>query len=286
MPAPEAPRRGSTVDIGGRGLRIVRAGPADGPLCILEHGAFGCASDWAVVQAQLAAKGIRSLAYDRAGLGDSDPGPAPRDGEAIVDDLERLLRALDESGPLLLAGHSMGGLMVRLEALAWPERTLGVVLVDAVTPAILDDPGGAKFVLTYVRAMRWVTLAAKAGAMRLYAKLAGDLIGLDPEASADKRRIYGTGSHAIGAAAEVVEWPATSKAAAAADFDTRLPIAVVAAGPVDGPRAWLKTIQARPAEASTHGYVEHVSAASHASLLGPCYADAIVRGIEHVLAKA
>src|SRR6185503_6844969 len=63
--------RGEFVDIGGRRLRIVRAGPAQSarPTVVLEHGAFGCASDWQVVQDRLAAKGLRSLAYDRAGLG-------------------------------------------------------------------------------------------------------------------------------------------------------------------------------------------------------------------------
>lgn len=283
MSSVEIPRRGALVDIGGRRLRVVQAGPAEGPLCVLEHGAFGCASDWAVVQAKLAEKGVRSLAYDRAGLGASDPGPAPRDGAAILDDLAKLLAALGETGPLVLVGHSMGGLMVRLEALAWRERTLGVVLVDAVTPAVLDHPAGLKFVTAYVRAMRWVTLAARGGAMRLYAAFAGDLIGLDPEASADKKRIYGTSSHAIGAAAEVAQWPRTSAAAAKADFDPALPIAVVAAGPTDGARAWLKTIQSGPAEASAHGYIEHVTEASHASLLGRRFADAIVRGVEHVL---
>jgi pimeloyl-ACP methyl ester carboxylesterase len=289
MPQSQAIRRGALVDIGGRRLRIVRAGPPkgshDSPLCVLEHGAFGCASDWAVVQARLAAKGVRSLAYDRAGLGDSDPGPEPRDGRAIAADLAALLAALNETGPLVLVGHSMGGLMVRLEALAWPERTLGVVLVDAVVPAILDDPAGLKFVTAYVRAMRWVTLGARAGGMKLYAALAGDLIGLDPEASADKRRVYASRSHALGAAAEVVQWPATSRDAARSAFARDLPIAVVAAGPTDGARAKLKELQAGPAEASAHGYVEHVTDASHASLLGTRFADAIVRGVEHVLAS-
>ena len=51
--------RGEKVDIGGRSLRIVRAGPAasDQPLIVCEHGAFGCAADWAVVQEKLAARG-------------------------------------------------------------------------------------------------------------------------------------------------------------------------------------------------------------------------------------
>ena len=62
--------RGEQVDIGGRRLRVVRAGaPTDAPMIVLECGAFGCAADWAVVQDRLAAQGLASLAYDRAGLG-------------------------------------------------------------------------------------------------------------------------------------------------------------------------------------------------------------------------
>ena len=144
---PSAPRtlsfRGELIEIGGRSLRVVRAGPADArPLVVLEHGAFGCAADWAVVQERLAAKGFRSLAYDRAGLGHSDPGPTPRDGRAIVSDLAALLRTLDERDPVVVVGHSMGGLMVRLFALTHPDRVLGVVLVDAVTPDMMKLPGG------------------------------------------------------------------------------------------------------------------------------------------------
>src|ERR1700744_3591098 len=128
---PKAPPRGEMVDVGGRRLRVVRAGPkGERPTIVLEHGAFGCASDWAVVQERLAAKGLASLAYDRAGLGHSEPGPKPRDGRAIVSDLAAVLRELNERGPIVLAGHSMGGLMVRLYALTHPEQVLGVVMVD------------------------------------------------------------------------------------------------------------------------------------------------------------
>jgi alpha-beta hydrolase superfamily lysophospholipase len=64
------------IDIGGRRLRLVRAGErSDKPVVVLECGAFGCAADWAVVQERLARRGLYSLAYDRAGLGYSDPGP-------------------------------------------------------------------------------------------------------------------------------------------------------------------------------------------------------------------
>jgi pimeloyl-ACP methyl ester carboxylesterase len=291
--APEAgaavirPARGDYVDIGGRRLRVVRAGPAEGgPLVVLECGAFGCAADWAVVQERLAAAGLRSLAYDRAGLGYSEPGPKPRDGEAVFADLSALLSALGEPGPYVLAGHSMGGLFVRMFALKRPRDVLGVVLVDAVTPEVLDARLLAAGVHTYRRAMRVVGAGARLGFMRPAALFIGDLIGLAGEASVEKRRIYGDRRHTRWAAEEVQSWPTTSvQARAAGSFDPDLPVAVVTAGaPPQGRR--LKAIQSAPALASRKGYVDHVAGSNHASLLGLRFADPIVRGVEHVLGAA
>lgn len=279
------PYRGEMVDLGGRGLRIVRAGPpSTRPTVVLEHGAFGCAADWAVVQERLAAKGLASIAYDRAGLGHSDPGPQPRDGRAIVFDLAALLREIDEDGPVVLVGHSMGGLMVRLYALTHPEQVLGVVLVDAVAPEVLSHPIGAKAVQTFSRALNLVSHGARLGIMRPVAALAGDRIGLTPEASAEKRRIHGSAPHARGAADEVEQWPRTSAQAAAGDLPPGLPVAVITAGAVTVTA--LKEVQMIPAVASENGYIEHVAGAGHANLLGRRFADPIVRGVEHVLAAA
>ena len=275
--------RGERIDLGGRALRVVRAGPAaGGPTIILEHGAFGCAADWAVVQDKLAAKGLRSLAYDRAGVGHSDPGPVPRDGRAIVADLAALLRATDEPGPYVVVGHSMGGLMARLFALTHPERVIGVVLADPVTPDIMRTAAGPRVVRAYGRTLRWVSRGARFGMMRPVALVTGNLIGLTGEAAVEKRRIYGSGSHARGAAEEVAQWPVTSDQAAQADLPPDLPVAVVTAG-AESRAAWLKAIQVAPALASRRGYVEHVAGAGHASLLGRRFGDPVVRGVEHVL---
>ena len=88
----QAAWRGAMAELGERRLRYVLAGPdaSPRPLVVLEAGSFGFSADWAAVQAKLAAEGLRSIAYDRAGLGQSDPGPAPRDSRAIVTDLEAL----------------------------------------------------------------------------------------------------------------------------------------------------------------------------------------------------
>lgn len=279
--------RGERVDIGGRALRAVRAGPAASqlPLIVCEHGAFGCATDWAVVQEKLAARGLRSLAYDRAGLGHSDPGPAPRDGRASNDDLEALLRALGETGPILLCGHSMGGLMVRLFALERERPLAGLVLVDAMTPDVLGLPGGSAAIAGFGRLLQLASHGARFGLMVPVSLVSGNLIGLPGAAALEKRRIHAAAPHARGAAAEVLLWPETSRMAGAAELPPDLPVAVVTAGSHRGREA-LKRIQEVPAERCRSGYIEHIAAASHANLLGPRHADAILRGVDHVLGAA
>jgi pimeloyl-ACP methyl ester carboxylesterase len=278
-----APWRGEIIDLGGRGLRVVRDGPrGPGPTIVLEHGAFGCAADWAVVQERLAKRGLRSLAYDRAGLGHSDPGPKPRDGRAIVADLAALLREIDEPGPYVLVGHSMGGLMVRLFALTHPDQSAGVVLVDAVVPDIMKTRGGLQAVRAYGRALKWVSYGARLGMMKPVARVTGNMIGLTGQAAVEKRRIYGLGSHAHWSAEEVAWWPATSDQCSEAEFPPEMPVAVVTAG-AEKSAPWLKALQAVPALGSRFGYVEHVAGARHASLLGVHFADPIIRGVEHVL---
>src|SRR3974390_1282415 len=187
-PSQRPPFRGEKIDLGGRALRVVRSGPRSSrPMVLLEPGAFGCAAEWAVVQERLADKGLHSLAYDGAGLGWSDPGPAPRDGRAIIADLAALLRELDEAGPFVLVGHSLGGLVVRLFALTHPDRSVGVVLVDAVTPDIMKTTAGPSAVRAYGRALRWVSHGARFGMMKPVAAVTGNMIGLSGEAAGEKR---------------------------------------------------------------------------------------------------
>ncbi len=281
------PPRGELIDIGGRRLRVVRAGErSDKPVVVFECGAFGCAADWSVVQTRLAERGVYSLAYDRAGLGYSDPGPAPRDGKAIAADLEALLAHLGETGPLIMVGHSMGGLLLRVFVGRNRDRVQGVVLVDAVTPEAIETPVAARAIHSYRRAMRIVGHLSPTGFMRPVSLVIGDLIGLEPEASAEKRRIYGSATHARWAAEEVQNWPDTSaQGREIGPYDPALPVAVVTAGATRLPPT-LKAIQAAPARSSQHGYIADVAGAGHASLLGKRFADPIIDGIDHVLAAA
>jgi pimeloyl-ACP methyl ester carboxylesterase len=74
---------------------------------------------------------VRSCAYDRAGLGRSEPGPLPRTMAQEVFELHALVEAARIRGPLVLVGHSIGGLLVRLYASRHAADVAGVVLVDA-----------------------------------------------------------------------------------------------------------------------------------------------------------
>lgn len=84
---------------------------------------------WALVQPEVA-RTTRACAYDRAGLGYSDPAVLPRSPVAIAQDLHALIRAADLPRPLILVGHSLGGFNVKLYAALYPEDVAGMVLVD------------------------------------------------------------------------------------------------------------------------------------------------------------
>jgi pimeloyl-ACP methyl ester carboxylesterase len=277
---------GTYVDIGGRQLRLVCAGPAQSerPTVWMEAGAFGLAADFAAIQEKLTAKGIRSCAYDRAGMGWSDPGPEPRDSDAIVGDLEKLIAASGERGPFILMGHSMAGLNTRLFAGRNPDKVAGLVLIEATTPEQIDSPGTAKFLGPFTTVSRIAAVSATVGTTLPLYYIAGDRIGLPPQASAEKRHAYVSGRHARTAANEVVNWPrSAAEARLAPPYDARWPVAVIVAGSRGlGPEA--NDARRVPERASRAGYFEAVAGASHTTILGQVYGDAVVRGVEHVLA--
>jgi pimeloyl-ACP methyl ester carboxylesterase len=282
--APPKPR-GRMIDIGGgRSLRAVIEGPAEatGPLVILEAGAFGLAADWAAVQAKLARRGVRSLAYDRAGLGFSRPGPEPRDGAAVVHDLERLLTHIGEHGPFVYCGHSMAGLHARLFVAHNRRRVVGVVLVDATTPEAMESPAVSGFVEHFARASRLAAWGAGAGLLTpLSGTPLGDFIGLDGAAGAEKRWAFASATHNHWAAKEVECWAATARLGIeAGPFDPALPVSVILAGGAT-PVAGFRAVQTAPAHSSRRGFVDQVHGASHATMLNDDFADAVIRGIDH-----
>jgi pimeloyl-ACP methyl ester carboxylesterase len=104
------------------------------PTLVLES---GLGSDWEIwkkVQPTLA-NTTRVCSYDRAGYAYSDPRPGPRDADHITEELHSLLLRAKVTGPIVMMGHSLGGLFIRDYAARFPKEVAGLILIDAVTPS-------------------------------------------------------------------------------------------------------------------------------------------------------
>ena len=105
---------------------------------VMEAAASAPWSEWRNVQPELS-QITRVCSYDRAGHGWSEPRSTERDVERIVHDLHSLLDKTGVKRPIVLAGHSAGGLYVREYAREFPSEVIGVVLIDSSSPNQFDD---------------------------------------------------------------------------------------------------------------------------------------------------
>ena len=279
---------GEFVDIGGRHLRLVCAGPESArPVVWFESGAFGQAEDFAVVQSRLVQEGVRSCAYDRAGLGFSDPGPRPRDGAAILADRDALIARAGVTGPFVVVAHSFGGLHARLWTASRPGEVAGLVLIDAAQPEGIEAPGAEVWVRRFGQFARVASGAAALGLLKPVAVFAGDQIGLPPAEAALKKRTFGSARHNRWSAAEVITAFETGRQALdAGPIPPALPVAVITAGPEQAERSAWSDARTAPARNSRAGSVGNVAAASHASILGRQHAEVVVQAVLRVLADA
>ena len=116
------------IDIGTHCLFLTGRGQGI-PTFVLDVGVGGTYQDWLPILENIAQK-TQVVAYDRAGYGQSDKGPFPRNSSRIADELKKLLDTAKIPGPYILVGHSLGGLNVQIFALKYPEDTAGLVLLD------------------------------------------------------------------------------------------------------------------------------------------------------------
>jgi pimeloyl-ACP methyl ester carboxylesterase len=124
---PNFARPQQMIDIGGRRLNLVCSG--SGPVTVVfDAYSGGAAWDWFEVLPTVA-KRTRACAYDRAGLGFSDPSSNPTLGNA-VEDLHKLLGAAGIAPPYVLVGSSYGGAAAQLYAYRYPKEVAGLVLVE------------------------------------------------------------------------------------------------------------------------------------------------------------
>lgn len=115
------------ADVGGHRLHMLIVGQS-GPTVVLESG-LGGGLGWEKVRSGIGGF-ARTITYDRAGFGNSEPGPQPRTAQQIALELHTALRHAGLPPPYVLVGHSMGGPYVRVYAALYPDEVSGLVLVD------------------------------------------------------------------------------------------------------------------------------------------------------------
>jgi len=155
------PMPSGMVDVGGYELYYECSGQGT-PTVILEAGSGGDSSAWAAVIHGIEGT-TQVCAYDRANTGRSDRVPEPRTYADMTHDLQVLLENAHIGGPYILAGHSMGGMLVRIFADQHPGEVAGVVLVDSAHPdmglrllaCLPPEPAGESENIRYLR--QWFT---------------------------------------------------------------------------------------------------------------------------------
>ena len=119
------------VDIGGRQLHVEIRGHGR-PVVVLEAGIAASSISWSLVRDRVA-EFTTVVSYDRAGFGWSRIPPCRPTALAAAQELARLLESLEVEPPFIMAGHSFGGLIVRVFQQNFPARVAGLVLVDPVS---------------------------------------------------------------------------------------------------------------------------------------------------------
>lgn len=128
------------IKVGGQSVNVSCAGKlaAGQPVVMLLHGGGDSVKKMAGFQKTLS-ENNRVCSYDRLGAGASDE---PKKSQSIADSGKVLSEVLDEvvgDRQVVLAGHSLGGLLAARYAPDHQDRVKGLVLMDATSPTQIAD---------------------------------------------------------------------------------------------------------------------------------------------------
>lgn len=113
-------------------LEVARRGKG-APAVVLIHGLGDDMKTWDAVLKPLSAVS-EVIAFNRPGYGKSSWSGAPRDAITISNEIEAMLDQAKLNGPVILVGHSLGGIYAQVFARRFPSRVAGLVLVDTTVP--------------------------------------------------------------------------------------------------------------------------------------------------------
>ncbi len=142
---------GKYYKVGNHNMHIYVSGAStDLPTIVIEAGNSMPSIYYYRLQQKLCSK-VQVVSYDRAGLGWSEAHSGPKDALTITAELRQLLRLADVRCPLIMVGHSIGGILLMAFAKAYPQDIAGAVFLDAIHPERCRTPLWSK----------WVELACK-----------------------------------------------------------------------------------------------------------------------------
>jgi pimeloyl-ACP methyl ester carboxylesterase len=127
------PAPGALVAVNGHRLHLYCVGQG-APTVVLESALGGPAILWGQVQPRLA-ESTRVCSYDRDGIGWSEESGRPRTAQLFAGDLHAVLLGGGETGPYVVVGHSVGGMLAMNFARLYPGDVAGMVLLDSTHPS-------------------------------------------------------------------------------------------------------------------------------------------------------
>ncbi|WP_066505584.1 alpha/beta fold hydrolase [Abyssisolibacter fermentans] len=117
------------IDIGTTKLEVYTYGKK-GPVVVIETGMGSSFYDWNIIASKLSEK-TRVLMYHREGYGNSQLTQEPCTSKRIAENLNLLLEKEKINEPIIIVGHSFGGLCALHFTKLYPAKMAGLVLVDS-----------------------------------------------------------------------------------------------------------------------------------------------------------
>jgi pimeloyl-ACP methyl ester carboxylesterase len=104
---------------------------------IFESGLGETLKGWSQIQDSIS-KITKTVSYDRLCLGNSSKTEKPRTIQNLANELNVFLKENKVEGPYILVGHSLGGFIIRKYQHSYPEKVLGLVMVDPSHESLME----------------------------------------------------------------------------------------------------------------------------------------------------
>jgi pimeloyl-ACP methyl ester carboxylesterase len=259
------PPPGHLFDVGGYRLHLYCMG-AGSPTVVLLGASFDTVSDWNWVQPKVA-RVTRVCAFDRAGIGWSDLGTGPHDPETNAREMHSVLNQAGIDGPLVLVGHSFGGLYSRYYAAMYPQDVAGNVLIEATSPDFLRRTGRPEVMPNAdPRMIKMGPVAARLGILRLFQFAPVDN-SLPDKQRAELRAYYSTSKFADCAWSIFHDFPTILAEVRATGTLGTAPLIVIVGSSSENSSGMLFELQKEMAELSSDSVIRIVHGAEHVSLV-------------------